>query len=133
MQLSHNYQRESYQEMKSVVGCVNPFTLGIVMFIDQKFLKRNNKTVNQQKRTTIRQRWKWVSHIHHYTSSVGINFTWTLILCPGIRTPVGGNTSKMRGFFFACLIFLLRCIGICFSIWIYWIILLMNKYKKYSL
>lgn len=50
------------------------------------------------------------------TSSVGINLTWTLILCPGIKTPVGGMISKWRGLLLSLsFCFLRRCIGTCFS------------------
>ena len=49
------------------------------------------------------------------TSSVGMNLTWTLIRCPGIREPMGGITSKCFGLGFSVRSFLRRWSGIILS------------------
>ena len=49
------------------------------------------------------------------TSSVGMNLTCILTLCPGISTPVGGISSNVFGFGFSGFNLRLRCIGMCLS------------------
>lgn len=59
------------------------------------------------------------SYVFKLTSSLGMNFTCTLALSPGSKTPEVGWISKIRvfGIISACS-FRLKYFGMCLSIWV---------------